>query len=67
MKSSIYNIDSNVFNTFANSIKRNQLTAASFNYVNRRVSRRFTQVGALGKIRNYSRVEMLSSFFMEGF
>lgn len=34
-----------------------------FSNVNPRFSRRFTIVTALGKTRNYSRVEVLDSFF----
>jgi hypothetical protein len=40
-----------------------QPVPTSFNRFNKRVSRGFTCVAALGKIRNYSRVERLNSFF----
>lgn len=42
---------------------KKQPVSTSFNKFNKRVSSRFTQVAALGKIRNYSRVEMLHSIF----
>jgi hypothetical protein len=49
----------NVFNNFGTS-KQDAVTI--FNKVKPRMSQRFTQVAALGKVRNYSRIELLHSF-----
>lgn len=44
----------------------NPIAHASFNHVNPKISQRFTIVAALGKTKNYSRVELLRSFFNMG-
>jgi hypothetical protein len=41
----------------------NPIAHASFNYVNLKISQRFTCVAASGKTKNYSRVELLQSIF----
>jgi len=63
MNSLLYNTDGNVFNIFG---LEKQPVSTSFNKFNKRVSSRFTQVAALGKVKNYSRVEMLHSIFNLG-
>jgi hypothetical protein len=52
--------NANVFNDFGTS-KQDALTI--FNRPSPRISKRFTVVEALGKVRNYSRIELLTSFF----
>ena len=66
MEPLVYNIYGKLFNTFADFAKTEQPVSTSFNKFNKRVSSRFTQVAALGKVKNYSRVEMLHSIFNLG-
>jgi hypothetical protein len=63
MESLVYDINGKLFNTFADFAKTEQPVSTSFNKFNKCESSRFTQVAALGKLRNYSRVEMLHSIF----
>jgi hypothetical protein len=63
MESLVYNTDGNVFNTFG---LKKQPVSTSFNRFNKRVSSRFTQVTAVGQIREYSRLELLHSIFNLG-
>lgn len=59
----VYSYDGKVFNTFGSFTEINQPASTFFNKFNRRVSSGFTCVAAAGKIRNYSRVERLNSFW----
>lgn len=60
MNSIVYNTDAKVYNNVGNT---KQSGSTSFSNVSPKISRRFTQVAAIGKTKNYSRVELLQSIF----